>query len=359
MVKITEREKEILKILQNDPMISQEDLAELVGITRSATAVHISNLIKKGFILGRGYVFNDKTGVLVLGPVYVEVRALTGDGDDGSAKIDIAPGGAAYLLARHLAGQGIPTSLMSVMGRDDWGEIIAAKLKKNNVDTKFLLVQKEYPTPRRVTLVDEGNNKITEISDRRALELLTGDNLQTMGVMVGNCRMLVMDTGIPVGVFRYVLGLAKEAEVPVCVRISDENTSQLRLDDLNGLFMVIMTGVVAGGLTNSQVRDLDDGIKTGKILNSLGAETVVTVLPDQGVVLTGARETVSVPILPVKGVKGVEGKIHELSVDVLTAGVVSGILHGYDYRQAIRLGLGMATHWVGKSRNLAELQEKQ
>ena len=53
---MTQRERQILRWIEENPMISQQELAEKAGITRSSVAVHISNLMKKGFIAGKGYV---------------------------------------------------------------------------------------------------------------------------------------------------------------------------------------------------------------------------------------------------------------------------------------------------------------
>ena len=47
---MTQRERQILEWIRQDPMISQQELAEKAGITRSSAAVHISNLMKKGYI---------------------------------------------------------------------------------------------------------------------------------------------------------------------------------------------------------------------------------------------------------------------------------------------------------------------
>ena len=45
---ITEREQEILLLIRQDPLISQQALADRLGITRSAVAGHIMNLTNKG-----------------------------------------------------------------------------------------------------------------------------------------------------------------------------------------------------------------------------------------------------------------------------------------------------------------------
>ena len=56
---LTEREKEILKVIKENPLVSQEEIAKKLSITRSSIAVHISNIMKKGYIIGKGYLINE------------------------------------------------------------------------------------------------------------------------------------------------------------------------------------------------------------------------------------------------------------------------------------------------------------
>ena len=51
---MTQRERQILSLIEANPMISQQELADQLQITRSSVAVHISNLQKKGYIVGKG-----------------------------------------------------------------------------------------------------------------------------------------------------------------------------------------------------------------------------------------------------------------------------------------------------------------
>ncbi len=51
---MTQRERQILRWIEENPIISQQELADKAGITRSSAAVHISNLMKKGHIAGQG-----------------------------------------------------------------------------------------------------------------------------------------------------------------------------------------------------------------------------------------------------------------------------------------------------------------
>ena len=65
---MTQRERQILQWIEENPMISQQELADRAGITRSSVAVHISNLMKKGYIAGKGYVLRNASYAAVVAP---------------------------------------------------------------------------------------------------------------------------------------------------------------------------------------------------------------------------------------------------------------------------------------------------
>lgn len=356
MNKTTEREKEILRILQRDPMISQEALADIVGITRSAVAVHISNLIKKGFILGRGYVFNDRTGVLVIAPVFMDVTVVDRPGTGSSAEIEILPAGSGYRMAGCLAAQGVPTSLLTVLGRDDWGGIIGDKLKEKGVDNRFMVIQNEYPTPRRVSVFDSHTGHRQLFSDQRALRYLNGEITHKLTVTAPNCRMLVVDGEIPSETLSQIVNTGREAETPICMVIS----SGAWIDAGNsvyGVSMAVLTDIEAQNMVGIKIDDFGDGITACKVLNEMGVETAVVFITNQGVVMSRPGETLTVPLSPIQQPHGFDEE-YGSGVDILAAGLISGLLHGCDIRQSIRLGMGLMAHDDGNSRNLSERQEK-
>ena len=70
---MTQRERQILQLIEQHPMISQQELADRLGITRSSVAVHISNLVRKGYIAGKGYILRSGTYAVVVGGVNVDI----------------------------------------------------------------------------------------------------------------------------------------------------------------------------------------------------------------------------------------------------------------------------------------------
>ena len=73
-MRLTSREQEIVNAIKKNPLISQDELAEIFQISRSSVAVHISNLMKKGIIRGKGYVFNEYPSITILGDCYLEIN---------------------------------------------------------------------------------------------------------------------------------------------------------------------------------------------------------------------------------------------------------------------------------------------
>ena len=74
---MTQRERQLLEWIRENPMISQQELAEKAGITRSSAAVHISSLMKKGYIAGRGYLLRTDPYIVVVGGVNMDIGAVS------------------------------------------------------------------------------------------------------------------------------------------------------------------------------------------------------------------------------------------------------------------------------------------
>ena len=90
---MTQRERQILRWIEENPMISQQELATRAGITRSSMAVHISNMIKKGYIAGKGYILSEQSYAAVVGGVNMDVG-----GRSHSALVPLAPMSCAYYV---------------------------------------------------------------------------------------------------------------------------------------------------------------------------------------------------------------------------------------------------------------------
>ena len=127
---MTQRERQILQWIEADPMISQEALAERAGITRSSVAVHISNLMKKGYIAGKGYVLRSGTYAAVVGGVNVDIGGqsyaplVARDSNPGRVRISL--GGVGRNIAHNMSLLGVDVRLLTAFGDDLHAQRVAA-----------------------------------------------------------------------------------------------------------------------------------------------------------------------------------------------------------------------------------------
>ncbi|RIG05781.1 winged helix-turn-helix transcriptional regulator, partial [Shigella flexneri] len=61
------REKEILAILRRNPLIQQNEIADMLQISRSRVAAHIMDLMRKGRIKDKGYILTEQAYCVVVG----------------------------------------------------------------------------------------------------------------------------------------------------------------------------------------------------------------------------------------------------------------------------------------------------
>ena len=119
---MTQRERQILRWIQEDPTISQQELAEKAGITRSSVGVHISNLMKQGHIAGRGYIVRTEPYAVVVGGVNVDIggrpsgELVSRDSNPGQVRTSL--GGVGRNIAHNLTLLGVDTRLLTAFGDD-------------------------------------------------------------------------------------------------------------------------------------------------------------------------------------------------------------------------------------------------
>ena len=129
---MTQREQEILRLIENDPMISQQAIADMLGITRSSVAVHISNLTKKGYIAGKGYDLRPASYAVVVGGVNVDIGgrsfAPLKAEDSNPGKVSVSMGGAGRNIAHNLSLMGVDVRMPTAYGDDTHGQEVTASI---------------------------------------------------------------------------------------------------------------------------------------------------------------------------------------------------------------------------------------
>ena len=166
---MTQRERQILQLIESNPMVSQQELAEALGITRSSVAVHISNLMAKGHIAGRGYVLRSGSYAVVVGGVNVDIGGrsfapLVGcDSNPGSVHTSL--GGVGRNIAHNLSLMGTDVRMLTAFGDDVHGQKVAASCSELGIDVSHARRITGGTTSTYLYLTDEKGEMVLAVSD--------------------------------------------------------------------------------------------------------------------------------------------------------------------------------------------------
>lgn len=213
---MTNREEEILKLISRNPAISQSDLATALGITRSSVAVHITNLTKKGYILGKGYILRQDDYITVIGGSNVDITGFPNKslipGDSNPGKVKISLGGVGRNIAENLVHLGVSTKLITAVGEDIHGRKIIEHANTIGMDMKNSLVLNSTPTSTYMAILDEKGDLNLAISHMDIFDEMSIDFIQEKRQVIENSRICVIDTNMPEELIHYVLDSFRNTE---------------------------------------------------------------------------------------------------------------------------------------------------
>lgn len=329
---ITKREKEILGFLKKEPMISQDDLAAKMKISRSAIAVHISNLMRKGYILGRGYIFDERSGVLVIGKTWLDVRV----GATGSAeKVNIAYDGLGYRLAMELLSYRVKPDLLTFLGRDEIGDQIYSHLLQKGVNVRHIIRDHNCTTGKRV-VVQQGTKNLSVVEDMKMEQCLNQKLFAAREELLRTTKVVLIDGTLPDPEIGYLAEKVREHRVLSAIAGCPSLLwhQQRGLLDLPFLFVVCGAQEVGAFSERAVCTEPEALFPVCRKVMEKGLFALIVMLGEQGLILATKDETVHLPKLPL------QGAMSDLST---MAGIAGGLASGYSIRLAVRRAMGAKT----------------
>lgn len=282
---MTNREKEILKLLRKNPMISQNELADMLGIARSSAAVHITNLIKKGYILGKGYILNEEDYVTVIGGVNIDMvgfpekQLIVHDSNPGKVKISL--GGVGRNIAENLVRLGLHTKLISVVGDDVYGTKVIDEARNLGLDMKDSLVLKGQQTSTYMAILDEKGDMSVAIAYMDIYDNLSVDFIKEKKHVVENSRLCIIDTNIPKDVIEYTVTTNKKTDFFLD---TVSTTKAMKVKNLIGYFHTIKPNKIeAEMLSGIEINTEEDLKRASYYFLNKGVKRVFISLGEQGV----------------------------------------------------------------------------
>ncbi len=346
---MTERERQILALLREDPMLSAAAIARRLKTSAAAVAVHLSALRQQGEILGRGHVLKPEGRVVVVGGANMDFKCQSSApmvlGTSNPGHVALAVGGVACNIARNLAKLGVPVALMSVVGQDEFGARILREARAAGIDVSPTLLSTR-PTGTYAALLDADGELAAAVSAMDATDDLGVAHIAAREATFRQAALVVADCNLGADALDRLAAICAAARVPLAVdAVSTPKVTRLRrllrahrpihLLALNRDEVAALSGKPAG----SQ-HTLRAAIDT---LHRAGVAHIVVSLGAAGVhasSATPARATAVAPF-PLRAVD-VTG-----AGDAALAGTVFGLLQGHDLAEAARWGQAAAALTIG------------
>ena len=253
---MTQRERQLLEWIRENPMISQQELADKAGITRSSVAVHISNLIKKGCITGKGYIVRTDPYVAVVGGVNMDIGAVSAGAlvarDSNPGHVTTSLGGVGRNIAHNLCLLGQQTAMVTVMGDDDFGR----RVQENARDIGLA------------------------VNDMAIYDRMTPDFLRQRLDFINGADLVVLETNLPEESIRW---LCDNCKAPILADpVSTIKAEKLR-PVLGKLAALKPNRLEAELLSGMSIRTREDAAQAARKLLDTGLGTVFISLGAEGI----------------------------------------------------------------------------
>ena len=284
---MTKQEEKVLKIIKDNPTIEQAEIARILGIKRSTVGVHISKLIKQGYITGKGYIINNNDYVVGIGAANVDVYGKSlikiRPHYDHPAQIVSDVGGVTRNILHNLSKLDVDTKLITAVGNDNNANVIINDCKVNNIDTTNIIKVNGDATGLFIQIQDDNNDMHLAVCDMSVLEAITPEYIRSKKNILLNAKLVLIDPSLRLDTIEEIINICKDKVLIYVDPVSDNYALKIKpyvnkfdaikpnkteLENLSGI--KIKTDK---DLYDASQKLLDKGLK--KIFVSLGKEGIL------------------------------------------------------------------------------------
>ena len=335
---MTQRERQILRWIEENPFISQQELAEKAGITRSSAAVHISNLMKKGYITGKGYIVSPASYVVVVGGVNMDIGGISHaqlvSADSNPGRVRISLGGVGRNIAHNMALMGLDVRMVTVLGGDFYAQKIVSTCGEMGIDISRSLRVADAITSTYLFISGPDGDMKLAISDMDIYSHLTPAFLASKLSLFNNAKLLVVDTNIPA---ESIAWLVEHVEVPVFADpVSTAKAEKLR-PVLGKLHTIKPNRIEAELLSGVPITDERSLRRAANVLLKTGLQQVFISLGAGGVFAANQDRGLHLPSIPGPMVNATG------CGDAFMAALAWAYMEGMDLEQSAYAGLAASS----------------
>jgi len=353
---MTKREAEILEKIRLNPMISQKELANELGIVRSSVGVHLSNLIKKGYIKGKGYIVNESPYVCVIGGANIDITGFSRHKikltDSNRGTVQLSMGGDGRNIAEILVRLGITTKLICPIGDDIYGRQIIESCSELSIDCRDSLFLKNKASSVFLSIMDEDNDLALGFSAMDICDEMDVMFIRKKNDIIKNARFVILETNIPEASLKCIVESNPNQDF-LLDTVSSLKAMRAK-NILHHLYVLKSNKLEAELLSGVKISNEADLSKAGQVFLNKGVKNVFITLGKAGVFYCNntIEEIIRPPLIKVINTNG--------AGDAFSAGITYGILHNQHIQECAKLGIISSTFAVAHQNTVnSEVDEQK
>jgi len=297
----TSKKQQLYEAIRANPFISQQDLANQFGLSRSAVAGYIAGLIRERRLLGRAYVLPDRRPVVCVGAANLDRKLRSTDTlalrTSNPASQSESFGGVARNIAENLARLGTTVALLTAIGADSSGAALLAHAEGLGIDVRGAL-KLDGCSGTYTAVLDRDGEMIVALADMALYDRLEPSFVDARQAQLAGAALVVADLNLPHDTVAALAAQARRTGTPlVLVAVSEPKMNRLPAD-LSGVRLLILN---AGELAARVGRPLPDDAALAAAMREVraqGARDIVVTRGARGVLVTAGNEIADLPALP-------------------------------------------------------------
>ena len=297
----TSKKQQLYEAIRANPFISQQDLANQFGLSRSAVAGYIAGLIRERRLLGRAYVLPDRRPVVCVGAANLDRKLRSTDAlalrTSNPASQSESFGGVARNIAENLARLGTTVALLTAIGADSSGAALLAHAEGLGIDVRGAL-KLDGCSGTYTAVLDRDGEMIVALADMALYDRLEPSFVDARQAQLAGAALVVADLNLPHDTVAALAAQARRTGTPlVLVAVSEPKMHRLPAD-LSGVRLLILN---AGELAARVGRPLPDAAALAAAMREVqaqGARDIVVTRGARGVLVTAGADVADLPALP-------------------------------------------------------------
>jgi pseudouridine kinase len=332
-----DKEQQILHHIRHNPFISQQELADLIGISRSAVAGYIAQLTKRGEIKGRAYVLRDEGLITCIGGANLDRKAKGKQQirlhSSNPVTISESCGGVARNIAENLGRLGCNTAIITCIGEDREGEWIVQETRKHGVDISQIWRLPTQQTGTYTALLDIDGEMVVSLANMDIYDALTPEMFAERWSHIAAANVVFLDTNVPADCLAYIIERCQQEQITLFVDPVSSAKAQKLPERLDGIEAILPNREEAELLAGMEIHTLEDCERACQVIRERGVKHVIVTMGEQGVYYQSEEMSEHLVPYPTE-VVDVTG-----AGDAFVSGMLFGIVNGETFPKSLRLGL--------------------